>query len=212
MAAERPRGLLLDAMGTLIGLRRSVGHTYAAAACRHGLSLDAEALNAAFRRVFAAAPPLAFPSLQGAALRQAEQDWWTARVNASLAAVGVEQPPADLGPELFHCFADAALWQPYPEVPPLLQRWHGQGLKLAVVSNFDSRLEPLLEQLGLRRWLDAVVVSSGAGAAKPEPAPLLLALGQLELPGSAVWHVGDSHEDEAAAAAAGLRCVRVQRP
>lgn len=121
-------------------------------------------------------------------------------------------PPADLGPELFHCFADAALWQPYPEVPSLLQRWHGQGLKLAVVSNFDSRLEPLLEQLGLRRWLDAVVVSSAAGAAKPEPAPLLLALGQLALHGSAVWHVGDSHEDEAAAAAAGLRCVRVQRP
>lgn len=212
MGSERPLGLLLDAMGTLIGLRQSVGHTYAAGAARHGLNLDPDALTAAFRQAYAAAPPLAFPLLEGPELRQAEQDWWTGRVNATLAAVGVEQGPTELGPELFEGFADAALWRPYPEVPALLQRWHERGLKLAVVSNFDTRLEPLLEQLGLRRWLEAVVVSSAVGAAKPEPTPLLLALDALDLPRSAVWHVGDSEEDEHAAAAAGLRCVRVQRP
>ena len=35
----RPRGLLLDAMGTLIGLRTSVGTTYAALAAEHGIDV-----------------------------------------------------------------------------------------------------------------------------------------------------------------------------
>jgi putative hydrolase of the HAD superfamily len=92
-----------------------------------------------------------------------------------------------------------------------LRRWHGQGLKLAVVSNFDSRLPGLLEQLGLSPWLHAVVVSSSAGAAKPDPAPFHIALEQLQLEASQVWHVGDSPEDLAGAAAAGLPCIQVRR-
>ena len=43
-----PQGLLLDAMGTLIGLRRSVGQIYAETAADHGLELEPEALDAAF--------------------------------------------------------------------------------------------------------------------------------------------------------------------
>ena len=62
-----PEGLLLDAMGTLIGLRQSVGHTYAALAADHGLSVDAAAIDAVFPRIHRQAPPLAFPGLEGAA-------------------------------------------------------------------------------------------------------------------------------------------------
>ena len=36
---SKPKGLLLDAMGTLITLRESVGTTYAAAAAEHGLAV-----------------------------------------------------------------------------------------------------------------------------------------------------------------------------
>ena len=81
-----------------------------------------------------------------------------------------------------------------------------------MVSNFDSRLPGLLEQLGLARWLSAVVVSSSAGAAKPDPAPFRFALELLELDAHQVWHVGDSAEDVAGAAAAGLPCIQVRRP
>ena len=53
--ARRPEGLLLDAMGTLIGLRRSVGSTYAAFAAEYGLRVEAEAINAVFPQLFRAA-------------------------------------------------------------------------------------------------------------------------------------------------------------
>ena len=98
------------------------------------------------------------------------------------------------------------------DVPGALARWHQQGLKLAVVSNFDQRLEGLLEGLGLRPWFSAVVISSRAGAAKPSPEPLLQALAHLGLGPDQAWHIGDSPEDAAAARAAGLPCLLVRRP
>ncbi|MDA1205898.1 MAG: haloacid dehalogenase, partial [Cyanobacteria bacterium] len=54
-----PRGLLLDAMGTMIDLRTSVGSTYAALASRHGLTVEAAAIDRAFPRIYRQAPPLA---------------------------------------------------------------------------------------------------------------------------------------------------------
>lgn len=206
-----PQGLLLDAMGTLIGLREPVGHTYARVAAGHGLNLDAEQIERGFRQAYRDAPPLAFPGLTGPELHEAEQAWWSARIASSLSAAGVHRMPESLGVALFKHYADAGAWQVYPDVTSQLQRWGKQGLKLAVVSNFDSRLPELLQQLGLSPWLSAVVVSSSVGAAKPDPLPFQIALEQLQLDAGQVWHVGDSHDDVAGATAAGLPCIQVRR-
>jgi putative hydrolase of the HAD superfamily len=209
---HRPEGLLLDAMGTLIGLRRSVGSTYAAFAAEHGLSVEAEAINAVFPQLFRAAPALAFPGLEGAALLEAERAWWVELIAGCMKECGHPGPlPEGLGPALFAYYASAEPWQVYADVPEHLQRWRSAGLKLAVVSNFDQRLHGLLHQLDLAPWLDAVVVSSAVGAAKPDPRPFQRALELLQLPAAAAWHIGDSPEDEAGARAAGLHCVLIQR-
>lgn len=210
-----PEALLLDAMGTLIGLRRSVGHTYAELAADFGLPLEPAAIDRVFPRIYRQAPPLAFPGLEGNALRQAELNWWGERIGASVAAASqtrADELPPGLVETLFERFADAALWQVYPEVPACLERWRSRPLKLAVVSNFDSRLPPLLADLGLAAALDALVVSSQVGAAKPDPAPFHRALQILQLEAQQVWHVGDSPEDELGARAAGIRCLMVRRP
>lgn len=34
------------------------------------------------------------------------------------------------------------------------------GVKIAVVSNFDTRLRPILEQLGCDHWFDALAISA----------------------------------------------------
>jgi putative hydrolase of the HAD superfamily len=208
----RPRGLLIDAMGTLITLRHSVGTTYAAVAAEHGLALKATAIDRAFTTVYREAPPLAFTGLVGAELEQAERHWWAARIDALLDKLG--EPPGSPGlhRDLFERFGEPELWRVPADVPRALARWHHRGLRLAVVSNFDQRLETLLEGLGLRRWFAAVVISSRAGAAKPSPEPLRQALSQLELEPHEAWHIGDSPEDVSAAGAAGLPCLLVRRP
>ncbi len=204
----RPRGLLLDAMGTLIGLRTSVGATYAAVAAEHGIDAAPAAIDRAFPGVLRLAPPLAFPGLEGDRLLEAERRWWGERIDAVLGTAA----PTALHHALFDRFADPSLWRVYPDVPAVLRRWHGAGLRLAVVSNFDRRLQPLLEGLGLADLFDTVVVSSSAGAAKPSPRPFRIALESLALEASQVWHVGDSPEDGAGARAAGVRCLLVRRP
>ncbi len=212
----RPRGLLLDAMGTLIGLRAPVGATYAAVAAEHGIDVAPTAIDRAFPDVLRQAPPLAFPGLEGDRLLEAERRWWGERIDAVLAAAGAgeaEAPaPTALHHALFDRFADPSLWRVYPDVPGVLRRWHGAGLRLAVVSNFDRRLQPLLEGLGLADLFETVVVSSSAGAAKPSPQPFRIALESLGLGATQVWHVGDSPEDGAGARAAGVRCLLVRRP
>jgi len=209
---RRPDGLLLDAMGTLIGLREPVGVTYAELAGRHGIAVTPAAVQAGFARAWQTAPPLAFPALADTDLRRAELTWWGELIRLSLDPSGASSPPVELVEALFQHYAQPEAWRVFADVPAMLERWHRRGLALAVVSNFDTRLPELLAQLGLTRWLQVVVVSSAAGAAKPDPAPFHLALDQLGLPGEAVWHVGDSPEDLNGAAAAGLPCVLVQRP
>ena len=209
----RPQGLLLDAMGTLIGLRQSVGESYAMVAEQHGISADPETLNRVFPRLFRQAPPLAFPGISGAALQTAEEQWWGDLIAACFEASGHPDPlPEALPAALFEHFAGPEPWLVYPDVAGHLERWRQAGLKLAVVSNFDQRLVPLLTALGLEPLLDAVVVSSAVGAAKPEALPLQRALQLLELEPEQVWHIGDSPEDEASARAAGVRCLLIQRP
>jgi putative hydrolase of the HAD superfamily len=199
-------------MGTLIGLRAPVGYTYASLAAEHGIPVAADAIDRAFPGVLRQAPPLAFPGLTGDRLLEAERHWWGERIDTVLAAAGAAAAPAALHHALFDRFADPGLWRVYPDVPAVLRRWQGAGLRLAVVSNFDRRLQPLLEGLGLADLFEQVVVSSSAGAAKPSPLPFRIALEALGLSAAQVWHVGDSPEDRAGAQAAGVRCLLVRRP
>ena len=200
-------------MGTLIGLRRSVGATYAELAAEHGVPVQAADVDAAFPRLFRQAGPLAFPGLEGPALLEAEQGWWCELIAATLRACGHQAAlPPELGPALFAHFAGPEPWLVYADVAEPLQRWQKRGIRLAVVSNFDQRLPGLLAALGLGERFESVIVSSAVGAAKPDPRPFQLALAQLQLPASAVWHIGDSPEDEAGARAAGLRCLLIRRP
>jgi HAD superfamily hydrolase (TIGR01549 family) len=74
-----------------------------------------------------------------------------------------------------------------------------RGLEIAVVSNWDVALHSHLSTLEV-----VVVTSADAGVAKPDPAPLLLALERLAVQPSRTLHIGDGDADRASAAAAGV--------
>jgi putative hydrolase of the HAD superfamily len=199
-------------MGTLITLRESVGTTYGAVAMEHGLAVDAEAIDALFPQIYRAAPPLAFSLADPQALLEAERSWWGERIREVFKAAGTpEELPPGLVADLFDRFAEPQLWRVYPEVPQHLAAWRRQGLRLAVVSNFDRRLHGLLASLGLRPSLEVVIVSSEVGAAKPSPLPFQRALQELDLRPQQVWHVGDQPEDAQGAGRAGVPCLLLKR-
>jgi len=206
------RAVTFDAAGTLFGIAEPVGETYARVAARHGIRVPASKADDGFRRAFSTAPPLAFPGASPTRLAAHERAWWYTIVRQALGT-----PPS--GPafdacfdELYLYFATAAAWRVFPDVPDALVALRAHGLRLAVVSNFDARLDPLLEGLGVRRLVDAVICSSHAGSAKPDPAIFGAALTALGVPASATLHAGDEPvADVLGARAAGLSAVLVCR-
>lgn len=114
--------------------------------------------------------------------------------------------------ELFHRFARADAWEIYPEVRPTLAALQKRGIALAVVSNWDERLGPLLTRLDLTRYFDALVISARIGLEKPDPRIFHYALDLLDVPPDAAAHVGDNARvDVEGALAAGMKAFHLVR-
>jgi HAD superfamily hydrolase (TIGR01662 family) len=78
-----------------------------------------------------------------------------------------------------------------PGVPEALEELRSLGRTLAVVSNSDGTVERVLEQQGLRHYLDAVFDSHIVGYEKPDPELFLYALEETESHAETTLHVGD---------------------
>jgi putative hydrolase of the HAD superfamily len=206
------RAVSFDAAGTLFATAEPVGETYARVARAHGIAADATVVERAFRAAFASAPPLAFPGASPTARPAHERAWWYAVVRASLGVRRADAAFDACAATLFDHYAHAGAWRVFPDVRPTLDTLRARGLRLVVVSNFDVRLAPLLDALGLATAFDHVEPSTAAGAAKPDPRIFHAALASLGVaPGDAL-HVGDAIVDDVEGArAAGLRAVLLDR-
>ena len=100
----------------------------------------------------------------------------------------------------------------FPDVEPALKQLKAQGLALGLITNIDYDLIPTCQELGLASYLDFLVTSLDAGAAKPNPAIFAFALKRAGIKASEALHVGDQyHVDVAGARAAGLRALLIDR-
>jgi len=72
-----------------------------------------------------------------------------------------------------------------------IERLRSCGVKVAVASNWDSRLPKLLDVLGLTEHFDSIVVSAIVGAEKPSPDFFAKLLSDVDVPAANVLHVGD---------------------
>jgi len=207
--------IFLDAAGTLFDVRGSVGEVYAQLAKNFGVTVKSEDLNAAFYQSFASASPMTFPGIEAAKIPQLEFDWWLAVSAKAFQIAGVFHHFSDYPKffaELYAHFATAEPWFVYPDVLPALNKWQQQGIELAVVSNFDSRLYPVLKALNLAEYFTSVTISTEVGAAKPQPEIFTAALQKHNCTAENVWHIGDSFKaDYCGAKAAGLQAIWLNR-
>lgn len=206
------RAVGFDAAETLFTLTEPVGETYARFAGDYGATLSASALEQGFRELFPRMPPLGFPGLSGPELDNAERDWWRSLVSQVVQhAGGVHDFERYFGAVYAHFAGDRA-WQVFPEVHAVLQELRARGLQLVVISNFDSRLLGILEDMQLTGCFDAIVYSSSAGSAKPDREIFARAATALGISCNAMLHVGDNpRADFEGARAAGLEALLVRR-
>ena len=206
------KAIFFDAAGTLIHLSRSVGYHYALAGRRVGLLLDAAALDRTFADSWKQMP--ARLTIEGPR-EDDDKGWWRDLVNRVIdkVAPGAGELDRDAFFEVAYShFAEADVWELYPEVIGVLEQLRPR-FDLAVVSNFDGRLRMILEQLGVTQFFSHIFLSSELGADKPDPEIYLRALAISKASPNETLHVGDDPvRDWQGAAAAGLSVFQLERP
>ena len=206
------KSILFDAAGTLFYLTKTVGDHYAYVGREVGLKLDAQALDRAFHAAWKQMPRR--PAIDGPREND-DKGWWRELVNRVFdqVAASLSELDRDSFFEIaYEHFAEAGVWQLYPEVPEVLEHLRPR-FQLAVVSNFDARLRFILQHLGVSKYFSYIFVSSELGADKPDPEIFRRAVKVMHLNANEVLHVGDDPErDWKAAKEAGLLVFQLDRP
>jgi putative hydrolase of the HAD superfamily len=206
------KAIFFDAVGTLFYLTKTVGDHYALVGKEVGLPLDAQKLDRAFFAAWKQMPPRG--AIDGPREND-DKDWWRQLVDLIFKEVAPSTGELDRDNFFeiaYEHFAEAGVWELYPEVVEVLENLRPR-FQLAVVSNFDGRLRMILEQLGISKFFSHVFVSSEIGADKPDPEIFRRALGFIDLKPDQVMHVGDDPtRDWQAASAAGLSIFQLDRP
>ncbi|MCA6518218.1 MAG: HAD-IA family hydrolase [Pseudanabaena sp. M110S1SP2A07QC] len=212
-----PQVIYVDAVGTLFGVRGSVGEQYAKIATDFNVRLDPRLINRAFYEVFQTAPRIAFPNLPQSDIPKAEYEWWRSLAEETFSQTFDLAKFLDFEgffKSLYAYFATSEPWFIYEDTRLALDAWQQQGITLGVLSNFDSRIYAVMENLGLKDYFSSVTISTETGAAKPDPLIFEVALAkhQIEKSSDLAWHIGDSFsEDYMGASAAGISAFWLNR-
>jgi putative hydrolase of the HAD superfamily len=195
------RAITFDVGGTLIEPWPSVGHVYAEVAARFGLnSVVPDELTQNFGRAWKAQRNFDY-----------SQAGWFAIVRETFGPHAA-QLPAEFFPAVYARFAQPDVWRVYDDVFPTLKTLQARGLKLGIISNWDERLRPLLDRLGLADFFACEVISCEAGATKPDVRLFQQAATALGVAPGELLHVGDSHLlDVVGAESAGAQGRQVER-
>ncbi|MBD1822528.1 HAD family hydrolase [Cyanobacteria bacterium FACHB-DQ100] len=212
---KRPRVVFFDAVGTLFGVRGSVGQVYRDIAQKYGVAVNASVIDSAFYEAFKASPPCTFPGVDILEIPQLEQQWWNTIAQQTFDQAGVLHQFEDFSgffSDLYVHFETAKPWIVYPDTVPTLTKLRSLDIPLGILSNFDSRLYKVLRALDLADFFASITISTEAGVAKPDPKIFAIALAKHQCDPGDAWHIGDSlQEDYEAANAAGLRGILLSR-
>jgi putative hydrolase of the HAD superfamily len=187
------RGVLFDAVGTLIEPWPPAAEVYAAAALRQRVSLPIDVVRERFHRAFREeeARDDAHDFITS---EPRERRRWRTIVAACLRELS---DPERAFHELWHHFSRADSWRTHPTAPAALHTLAHAGYHLAIASNFDSRLRTVLAGLpDLARWAATALISSELGVRKPHPGFYRIACRRIDLLPSQVLFIGDNPEHD----------------
>ena len=190
------RAVSFDAAGTLLHVAEPVAVTYARAARAHGVDVGEEAVAARFPAAFAV-------DWEGCRMDGDGRPFWR-----HVVATCTGSDDEVLFEALYAYYGLPAAWRVEPGTIEALDQLRTLGQKRAILSNWDTRLGPLLDALGLAPHVDFIGISGVIGVEKPDSGAFRSVAEGLGLPLSAVLHVGDSaRADVAGARAAGAHAL-----
>uniref|UniRef100_H3BAI4 Haloacid dehalogenase-like hydrolase domain-containing protein 3 n=1 Tax=Latimeria chalumnae TaxID=7897 RepID=H3BAI4_LATCH len=204
--------LTWDVKDTLLCVRRSVGEQYYAEARSRGIQVRPESLNKSFLMAYKMQNKN-FPNY-GLTKGLSSKQWWVDTVKQTFHLCGVNEDKilTPMAEKLYDDFCSAKNWEVFSDVREALSHCDALGIRLAVISNFDQRLERILAHCSLRHHFEFVLTSEGAGVAKPDVSIFQKALAMAKVEPGYAAHIGDDYlNDYKAARAAGMESYLVKR-
>jgi putative hydrolase of the HAD superfamily len=203
------RGIVFDAVGTLIKPVPSVAEAYTAAASRQGIVIKPAEVRERFQHHFQNGGEHA-----GNGVLSTDEGTERRRWRAIVGGVLAEVPHPDRAfEELWDHFSHPGSWRCFPDVEPTLGGLADAGISVCVGSNFDSRLRGVVQGLSeLEACAQSLVISSEVGYRKPHPLFFDAVCNYLGLPAHQVLCVGDDSENDVRGAIrAGLSGILIDR-
>lgn len=196
---------MFDAVGTLIYPRPSVAEAY----CRAlrlfcGVEVDHDDVARAVRSALQARTSADLSTNEAA-----EREFWAGLIRELAGnAVGFDA----CFDHLFAHFANPANWRCFPDTTEAISCLHSAGLRIAIASNFDLRLNDVCNGLPGLAEIEHRVISSVVGWRKPAPEFFDAVCSQLNLPASQILFVGDDVvNDVQGALKAGMQSAWITR-
>jgi REG-2-like HAD superfamily hydrolase len=198
--------ITFDVTGTLLKFRKSPVELYAECGARHGVIVqNQEKLKEAFKQQWK------FMNSEMPNYGTCWRTWWTEFVIGTFRNGGITENMASrtklvtVASDLIEQFSTSACWEPKDGAQDLLSALKSSShLKpqIGVISNFDPRLNKILEATKLANFFDFVLNSHECQVSKPDPKIFKMALtaagqnsstGGEILPSDAL-HIGDNYE------------------
>jgi len=206
------KAVFFDAGHTLLYAHPDLGTVYAEATATFGVRLAPERYAETFVPVFKETTQI-YAQTSSASDAQDIAMWRdiTRRIYDRLPALA--EIAFDAWFEvLYRRFGEPEVWKFYDDVESSLTALRSRGLKIGIVSNWDTRLKSISDGLGLTRLVDFIVISAEVGVRKPDPKIFRLALEKAGVRPEEAIHVGDLPEEDAEGARrAGVRPVLIDR-
>jgi putative hydrolase of the HAD superfamily len=206
------RAVFFDAGHTLLYAHPDLGTVYAEATAAFGVRLPPERYAETFVPVFQETTRI-YSSASSASDEQDYAMWRdiTRRIYDRLPSLSTI--PFDSWFEaLYRRFGSPEVWRFYDDVVSVLGELRSRGLKIGIISNWDTRLKTISDGLGLTPLVDFIVISAEVGVRKPDPGIFRLALDKAGVRPEEAMHVGDLPEEDAEGARrAGVRAVLIDR-
>ncbi|KAM4012293.1 haloacid dehalogenase-like hydrolase domain-containing protein 3 [Anomaloglossus baeobatrachus] len=204
--------LTWDVKDTLLRMRLPVGQQYQAEARSRDLQVESATLESSFRQVYGSHCRL-FPNY-GRSQGMTSHRWWLDVVSQTFCLSGIQDEKIlqTMSEKLYQDFSTAKYWEVLPGARAALIGCRELGLKMAVISNFDRRLEDILRRVDLDEHFDFVLTSESAGVAKPDVGMFQKALKLGDVFPHHAAHIGDDFmNDYKAAREAGMFSFLLQR-
>ena len=208
------KAVFFDFYETLCFHKHSLEENLERIAERYGVEVNWERCETAMERLFtgtsAPDPPTEFSLLELSMIVMARECEF-------IRELGVQEHVEQIAWELLqsgHYLFAANSATLYDDVVPTLQRFRDKGFKLAIVSNWDTPLDPLTKRLGIAEYFDAIVASHDVRvrSEKPDSHIFNYALAAVGVSAEEVVHVGDTYEaDIVGAQGVGIRPILLDR-